>query len=74
MSSPWSPPRQSPAKAPVSASENTVGLSIIRDFEGSLMGISITSIRKRAVRSSPGVPSIQFSNSSSSRTLEVPEL
>ena len=60
--------------APDSGSANTAGLSTMRALAGSSTGISITSIRNSAVRSSPGASSMQPGSSSSSRTVAVPEL
>ena len=74
VSSPWSPPVQSPPKAPVSGSANTVGLLTILDKDGSAIGISITSILNNAVLLSPGMLPMHCSNSSSSLTPAVPEL
>ena len=49
---------RSPSSTPVSGSAKTAGLSTMRDCDGSSTGISMTSIRNKAVRSSPGDSSI----------------
>ena len=54
VSSPWSPPLHSPARTPVSGSAKTAGESTMRASEGRSTGISMTSMRNSAVRSSPG--------------------
>ena len=59
VSSPWSPPRQSPAMTPVVGSANTVGRSTMRAREGSATGISMTSMRNSAVRVSPATLPMQ---------------
>jgi hypothetical protein len=46
---------------------------MIRARDGSPLGISITSIRNKAVRWSPAIPATQLASSFSERTEEVPE-
>ena len=72
--SPWLPPFHSPPRRPLASSAKTAGLEVMRDFDGSALGISTTSIRKSAVRLSPGTLPMQPASSSSLRTPAVPEL
>ena len=59
-------------RLPVASSAKTAGLSTIRAAAGLATGISITSMRNRAVRLSPGF-AMQPASSFSSRTRAVPE-